>query len=113
MEPQQAQLQPQAQVSMVAPVQPAYQAPAPELVQEHIRQLVASMTGSTDIDGDTPLMESGLDSIASVDLRTSLQQEFTLDLPSTVMFNYPTMTGLAGYLVEQLEMKQIPWGPKR
>jgi len=91
----------------------AYQSPDPDLVRSHIFGLVKDMTGSEELDGDTPLMESGLDSLASVDLRTSLQQEFKLDLPSTVMFNYPTMTGLSGYLVEQMEMKQVTWGRKR
>merc|ERR1719229_1886956 len=103
MQQQQMPAQAAPESPVAAPVVAAYQPPDAETVRQHVHGLVRNMTGSDDIDGETPLMESGLDSIASVDLRTTLQQEFTLELPSTVMFNYPTMNGLAGYLVEQME----------
>lgn len=96
-----------------ATVQAAYQGPDPEMVSGFVVELVQGMTGSTDIDMETPLMESGLDSLASVDMRTQLQKEFSLSLPSTVMFNYPTILGLSSYLVDQLEANQITWRGSR
>lgn len=105
-QPQQA---PQAQVQ---PAEVMYQGPDPELVRKHLLAMVLNMTGSSDMDMDTPLMESGIDSIASVDLRSQMQKDFTVDLPSTVMFNYPTMLGLTDFLLEQLNVKRIPWGRK-
>merc|ERR1712066_510343 len=88
-----------------------YQAPDPMMVRQYIMGLVQNMTGSSDeIDGDTPLMESGIDSLASVELRTQLQQEFRLNLPSTVMFNYPTISSMTSLLVEECTSKKISWG---
>jgi len=86
--------------------------PDSTLVKQYMFGLVATMTGAADdeIDGDTPLMESGIDSLASVELRTKLQAEFRLNLPSTVMFNYPTISTLTDLLVEECTQKKISWG---
>jgi len=87
-----------------------YTAPDPDIVKSFIINLVQNMTGSADeVDGDTPLMESGIDSLASVELRTQLQQEFRLNLPSTVMFNYPTITTMTQLLVDECSSKKITW----
>merc|ERR1712060_959185 len=88
-----------------------FQPPDPTMVRQYINGLVQNMTGSSEeIDGDTPLMESGIDSLASVELRTQLQQEFRLNLPSTVMFNYPTISTMTQLLVEECTTKKISWG---
>lgn len=88
-----------------------YKGPEPMMVRQYLNGLVQNMTGSSDeIDGDTPLMESGIDSLASVELRTQLQQEFRLNLPSTVMFNYPTISTLTRLLVDECTSKKITWG---
>merc|ERR1711976_1158039 len=87
-----------------------FQAPDPMMVRQYILGLVQNMTGSSEeIDGDTPLMESGIDSLASVELRTKLQAEFRLNLPSTVMFNYPTISTITDLLVEECTAKKISW----
>ena len=49
-----------------------------------------------------PLMEAGLDSLGAVDLRSSLSAAFSLELPATVIFDYPTAAGLARWLQSQL-----------
>merc|ERR1712060_697043 len=88
-----------------------YVSPDPTMVKSFIMSLVSQMTGNADeVDGDTPLMESGIDSLASVELRTQLQQEFRLNLPSTVMFNYPTISTMTQLLVEECTSKKISWG---
>merc|ERR550525_244070 len=85
-----------------------FKGPEPMMVRQYIMGLVQNMTGSSDeIDGDTPLMESGIDSLASVELRTQLQQEFRLNLPSTVMFNYPTISTMTRLLVDECTSKKI------
>jgi len=87
-----------------------YVGPDPTMVKSFIMTLVATMTGNADeVDGDTPLMESGIDSLASVELRTQLQAEFRLNLPSTVMFNYPTISTMTELLVDECTTKQISW----
>ena len=50
---------------------------------------------------DQPLMEAGLDSIASVELRNAVAAHFQLDLPATATFDYPTITALAGFLLSR------------
>jgi len=88
----------------------AYIAPDPLTIKTHIIAMVKNMVGGGDeVDGDTPLMESGVDSLASVELRTQLQGEFKVNLPSTVMFNYPTIEGLTGLLVDECTQKKITW----
>merc|ERR1719387_840122 len=88
-----------------------YKPPDAMQVRQYIMNLVQNMTGSSDeIDGDTPLMESGIDSLASVELRTQLQSEFRLNLPSTVMFNYPTISTMTRLLVDECTTKKISWG---
>ncbi|CAE6971470.1 ftsH [Symbiodinium sp. CCMP2592] len=55
-------------------VSKAYIAPDPLTIKTHIIAMVKNMVGGGDeVDGDTPLMESGVDSLASVELRTQLQ----------------------------------------
>jgi len=88
----------------------AFVAPDEGLMKSHIIAMVKNMTGGDEeVDGDTPLMESGVDSLASVELRTQLQQEFKVSLPSTVMFNYPTIGGITGLLVEEYTTKKLTW----
>merc|ERR1712079_215340 len=89
----------------------AFTPPDPSAIKTYMFALVSTMTGAADdeIDGDTPLMESGIDSLASVELRTKLQAEFRLNLPSTVMFNYPTISTITQLLVDEMTSKQISW----
>jgi len=110
-EAQQALPDQEAQAAPPASTEEVFVAPDPEMVKSYIISLVGNMTGTTDdIDSETPLMESGIDSLASVELRTQLQQEFKINLPSTVMFNYPTIDSLADLLVDECTTKKISWG---
>lgn len=57
---------------------------------------------SLQVSSDQPLLEAGLDSLAAVELRNSLSKDFRLDLPSTAIFDYPTVKALAQYVASQL-----------
>ncbi len=48
---------------------------------------------------DQPLMEQGLDSLMAVDIRNRLNRELSQSLPASLLFNYPTVQALAGYLL--------------
>ena len=69
-------------------------------VQGQIAGMVHAMLGSN-ISVDQPLMEAGLDSLSAVELRNSLSDAFGTDLPATVIFDYPSITTLAAFIVER------------
>src|SRR4029079_1569202 len=45
-----------------------------------------------------PLQELGLDSLMAVELRNALSEVLGQTLPATLMFDYPTVEVLSGYL---------------
>ena len=45
-----------------------------------------------------PLMEAGLDSLGSVELRNQLASRFAVELPATITFDYPTPAAMAGLI---------------
>lgn len=53
-------------------------------------------------------MQSGLDSLAAVELRSAVSEKFSLSLPTTVVFDYPTPVALATYVVAQLAERHRP-----
>ncbi len=62
---------------------------------------VKAILGS-DLSDEAPLMAAGLDSLGSVDLRKNLVEATGLDLPTTLVFDYPTMSALSDFICTQL-----------
>jgi hypothetical protein len=48
-------------------------------------------------------MEAGLDSLGAVELRNAVANTFALDLPATVMLDYPTLASLKDYILTRLQ----------
>ena len=46
-------------------------------------------------------MQAGLDSLGTVELRNALSERFSLTLPSTFVFDYPTVQALAQALASR------------
>ena len=62
-----------------------------------ISLLVSGLLGA-EVGGEAPLMEAGLDSLSAVELRNSLEATFRVDLPATLMFDYPSIAALASFI---------------
>ena len=74
-------------------------------VVELVRGRVAAALAYPDpaaVDVDRPFAELGLDSLTSVELRNRLGADTGLRLPAALVFNRPTVTGVAQYLLDEL-----------
>ncbi len=68
---------------------------------------VLSMTGNEVIDPFRPLQEYGLDSLLSIEFRNVLCTDLEIRLPSTTMFDYPTLASLTDWLFHDVLKLQI------
>ncbi|MGZ4553294.1 MAG: type I polyketide synthase, partial [Mycobacteriaceae bacterium] len=79
------------------------------VLRDLVRESAAVVLGyapSTRIDADQPFKELGFDSLTGVELRNLLQARTGADLASSAVFDYPTVTRLAGYLAGELGESQ-------
>ena len=74
-----------------------------EAVQKEVEDCVRGILGS-DLELDASLMESGLDSLGSVELRNALSKSFCMELPDTVTFDYPSISALSHYIHRELDI---------
>ena len=62
-----------------------------------IIETVAKLTGTV-ILADTTLLSVGIDSISATEFSTSLSKSLDTELPSTLLFDYPSLRSIAGSL---------------
>jgi myxalamid-type polyketide synthase MxaB len=76
----------------------------PNLVEEFVESQVALVLGhpAHAISRARGLAEIGLDSLASIELRTCLERAFACRLPTTLAFDYPTVAALAAHMLEDV-----------
>ena len=60
--------------------------------------LVKAIVGS-DVDLDSSLMQAGLDSLGAVELRNAIAAAFSMPVPATITFDYPTVRLNAQYIL--------------
>ena len=71
-----------------------------------IQTVVHNMLGALP-EAEQPLMEAGLDSLGSVELRSQLEKLLDMQLPATLMFDYPSMSAMAAFIASlQAPMSQ-------
>ncbi|HET9626245.1 MAG TPA: SDR family NAD(P)-dependent oxidoreductase, partial [Kofleriaceae bacterium] len=77
----------------------------PELLVRHIAGTVARILGRPDapVQPRDRLMDLGLDSLMAVELRNALVATVGRPLPSTLMFDYPSVEAIAGLLATELQ----------
>jgi acyl carrier protein len=72
-------------------------------VQQCVREVIGR-----ELPPEQPLMEAGLDSLAALELRSSLGAAFKVDLPATVVFDFPTAASLSSFIVSRQSFAGIP-----
>lgn len=66
-----------------------------------IADTVGSVLGGS-VNPDSPLMSEGLDSLGAVELKNSLEGNLGLPLPSTLMFDYPSVNAITEFVALQV-----------
>lgn len=72
-----------------------------DLLVEHVRALVAeamSLASPQFVDPSAGFFQFGMDSLMSVTLQRSLSESLGVPMPASVVFDYPTVVALSGYL---------------
>jgi NADPH:quinone reductase-like Zn-dependent oxidoreductase/acyl carrier protein len=70
-------------------------------VQEHAARILDRDIARS-LDPRQPLQDVGFDSLMAVELRNALSTSLDCDLPATMLFKYPTIEGIAGYLGDEV-----------
>eukprot|EP00966_Prymnesium_polylepis_P205537 4763263-Prymnesium_polylepis.1 len=72
-------------------------------VEEVVLKVVRELTGTSasELVEETPLMESGVDSLAATELSSQLRALTGVALSATLMFEHPTPRAVAAHLIDQ------------
>ena len=70
-------------------------------VQLKIMEAINSVLGH-DIDAEEPLMDAGLDSLGMAEVGSLIQTNLGVELPSTLAFDYPTVSAMSHFVSHQL-----------
>ncbi|WP_191499991.1 type I polyketide synthase, partial [Mycobacterium simulans] len=91
----------------------------PDQQRHALIALVASTTATvlahrdpTSLDPDRPFKDLGIDSLTALELRNALAEHTGQTLPPTLIFDHPTPTALAQYLLTLLTPPLIPIRPR-
>jgi thioesterase domain-containing protein/acyl carrier protein len=74
---------------------------SPEGILAFVRAVAAESMGGN-VDDNTPLTESGMDSLSAVEFRNRLVTEFGIQLPNTLIFDHPTVAAIAQFLTSEV-----------
>merc|ERR1719396_175646 len=69
-----------------------------EQVQTYLTGVVGDVLGR-EVGGDEPLLDAGLDSLGAVELHNTVQQSMGVELPTTLVFDYPNISESQNILV--------------
>merc|ERR550532_2120089 len=91
-------------LKFIDPGEEEYAGPTEEMLSATVMDVALSLIGTESLAGDTPLMDAGLDSLASVEFQNTLAKEFqSANLPSTLVFDYPTPKEIAEFIHNGLQ----------
>ena len=81
------------------------------LLEAHVHRqlsLVLGINNPESISLEAGFFDLGMDSLTSVELRNKLQTSLTCSLPTTLVFDYPTVAELVDYLAKDLLVDKEP-----
>lgn len=67
-----------------------------------VSSIAASLAGVDALEPDAPLMEKGIDSLAATELSQTLSKKFEIELPATLLFDYPTPSEISALVASKL-----------
>ena len=62
----------------------------------------AQLVQGAELDPEAPLLQAGMDSLATVELSQRLGQTLGVALPATLVFDYPSVAAIAAYVDAKL-----------
>ncbi|MCP4500404.1 MAG: KR domain-containing protein, partial [Deltaproteobacteria bacterium] len=77
-----------------------------EQVQTYLAGIVGDVLGR-EVGGDEPLLDAGLDSLGAVELHNTVQQSMGVELPSTLVFDYPNINAVAVFISDTLAPEDL------
>jgi len=81
-----------------------YSGPTIEFLIPKINELAMTLLSTDELHQDTPLMDSGLDSLSMVQFRNTLQQQFPgVPMPASLIFDHPSVRAVSENIVEELQ----------
>ncbi|QDZ22813.1 polyketide synthase [Chloropicon primus] len=103
----QVSVTPEAVVPVVPVAAPNVHSSAVERknIQESISRALTNISG-LDFGDDVPLMEAGLDSLGVVELRNTISSSVGVQLPSTVILDYPSINALTTFICGELGLQE-------
>ncbi len=78
----------------------------------HVASFVADIVGldgPARIDLKKGLFDLGIDSLMAVDLAVRLEESTGLSIPSTLVFDYPTVDAIVDYIAKKLKIEEIQY----
>ncbi|WP_329101434.1 type I polyketide synthase [Micromonospora sp. NBC_01699] len=86
-----------------------------DLLRQHVRGQVVAVLGlpaTYHLEPRQKFFEIGLDSLMAIELKNTLQSQLGKPLPSTVVFEYPTVEALTTYLAQDVLVLDVS-GPEK
>ena len=93
-----AQIQAEELVEETYEMEPRF---SPAEVESRISSIVNTVIGR-EVSVVDPLMDAGLDSLSGQEMKQQIEDEFEIELPATIAFDYPTIRDLAAYVSETI-----------
>ena len=72
-----------------------------DVVLASVKEAIIQVVGA-DVDDEEPLMAAGLDSLGSVEFSNVLAQKFSMQMPGTLIFDYPSAKAVTEFLLTQV-----------